>query len=101
MKKYIIWVLIIISYVSVSAQTTDTTKTDSTLNRWIPTFVTGLNISQIAFSNWTKGGDNAISWTLTGDFNAQHKSTSWIFKTQLKGAYGRTKLGGKESSCLE
>ena len=31
-------------------------KPDSTLNRWIPSMVAGLNISQISFKDWTKGG---------------------------------------------
>lgn len=69
-------------------------EADSTMYKWTPSLVTGLNISQIAFSNWTKGGDNAFTWTLTGDFTLEYKTTQWKFNNQLKAAYGRTKLGG-------
>lgn len=69
-------------------------EADSTLYKWIPSLVTGLNISQIAFSNWTQGGDNALTWTVKGNFILKYKTTGWKFNNELKGAYGRTKLGG-------
>jgi hypothetical protein len=69
-------------------------QSDST--KWAYTGVTGLNINQIALSNWTQGGDNAIAWTLTGTFAADHKSSSWSFYNNLKLAYGRTKLGAAD-----
>ena len=37
---------------------------------WFPSGIAGLNLSQISLSNWTQGGDNALSWVLTGDFSA-------------------------------
>ncbi len=43
----------------------DTLRSD-TVNVWIPTMVTALNLSQIAFNNWTQGGSNSLSWTVTG-----------------------------------
>ncbi len=64
--------------------------------KWAYSGVTGLNINQIALSNWTQGGDNAIAWTLTGVFAADHKSSSWSFYNNLKLAYGRTKLGAAD-----
>lgn len=66
---------------------------DSTLYRWTPSLITGLNISQIAFSNWIKGGENALTWTFTGNFELEYNTTDWKFKNQLKVAYGRSKLG--------
>lgn len=69
---------------------------DSTKYKWIPSLVTGLNISQIAFSNWTQGGENSITWTLTGDFGLKYKMEHWMFKNQLKAAYGRSKQGSED-----
>ncbi len=66
---------------------------DTTLNRWVPGVVAGLNISQIAFSNWTQGGENSLAWTITGKFNAMYKAEKWEFKNELKSAYGQTKIG--------
>ena len=66
------------------------------LNTWLPTAATGLNISQLALSNWTQGGENSITWTLTGTGGLIYKSIEWTFKNNLKFAYGRTKLGGAD-----
>ena len=39
------------------------TDIDSTkLNKWTPTSAAGLNISQLALTNWSQGGDNSFSW---------------------------------------
>lgn len=74
---------------------------DSTLNKWTPSIVSGLNISQIAFSNWTKGGENSLAWTLTGRFLANYKTLDWTFKNDLKAAYGQTKLGSAETKLTD
>jgi hypothetical protein len=71
-------------------------KPDSTLNKWIPSMVAGLNISQISFKDWTKGGDNSITWTLTGDFSVLRKSESWTWSSRLKATYGRTKISNND-----
>lgn len=92
MKKILSVVILILFSINTFAQD----KPDSTLNKWIPSIVTGLNISQIAFSNWTQGGENSWVWTLTGNFNAAYKTKAWTFKNELKAAYGQTKLGGDD-----
>ncbi|MCL5031192.1 MAG: DUF3078 domain-containing protein [Bacteroidetes bacterium] len=69
---------------------------DTTLNKWIPTAIAGLNISQLALSNWTQGGENSLTWTLTGNLGLKYLTTEWRFKNDIKIAYGRTKLGGAD-----
>jgi hypothetical protein len=70
---------------------------DSTLQNHIAVSgIAGLNISQLALSNWTQGGTNSITWTLTGNFGLKYTSNNWIFTNSLKIAYGRTKLGGND-----
>ena len=56
---------------------------DTILYKWLPTAVAGLNINQIALSNWTSGGDNAISWTLTGIFGLKYITEDWSFRNNL------------------
>ncbi len=90
MKKSLLLLLIIIS-TSLFAQDA---KKDSVNTDWIPTLTTGLNINQIAFSNWVKGGDNSIAWSLLGDFKLSKGWGDWNFNSELKGAYGRSKIGG-------
>jgi hypothetical protein len=68
-------------------------STDSLKGKWIPSLTTGLAISQIAFSNWVKGGENSIAWTLNGNFSINRDSKPWIFKNQVKAQYGRAKIG--------
>lgn len=87
MKKNVI-LFIIITTLSIFAQVPDSLK-----NKWIPGLVTGINISQIAFSNWVKGGDNSISWVFMGDFRLDNTSEIWSFKNSVKAAYGRSKIG--------
>jgi hypothetical protein len=69
---------------------------DSTMHKWVPSLVSGLNISQIALENWSQGGENSLAYTLTADFNLKYKSEHWRFKNQIKGAFGKTKLGDDE-----
>lgn len=69
---------------------------DSTFYKWIPSLVGGLNFSQIAFSNWTKGGENSITWAVNGDFNLEYHNKSIGFQTKLKSIYGRTKFDGDD-----
>lgn len=69
---------------------------DTLLYDWVPEAAIGLNINQIALSNWTSGGDNAISWTLSGNVGLKNITTEWGFINNLSLAYGRTKLGGSD-----
>jgi len=62
-------------------------------NKWFYSGVAGLNISQIALDNWTQGGDNALAFTLLGNFGAKYVDSPWTFNNGLKLAFGRTKLG--------
>lgn len=59
---------------------------------WNPNGVVGLNLSQIAFSNWTQGGSNSLAFTFYSNFGAVYFSYPWKWKSYLKSAFGRTKL---------
>lgn len=60
---------------------------------WVAEGVTGLNVSQIAFSNWTQGGENSLTWTIFGDFLVEYHAEPWVLANSLKVSYGKTKLG--------
>jgi Protein of unknown function (DUF3078) len=89
MKKTI---LLFIIFCSISIYS----QTDSVKFGWTPQGVAGLNLSQIAFTNWSQGGDNSISWTFFSNFGLNFKDTLWNWKNNLKLAYGRTKLGNAD-----
>lgn len=63
---------------------------------WVPMAAVGLNISQVALSNWTQGGENAVAISFIGTGGLKYYSDSWRFKNDLKLAYGRTKLGSRD-----
>jgi hypothetical protein len=88
--KYIILLLLVFSVSGIS-------QTDSLKQKpWTFSGVAGLNINQIALSNWSAGGDNSIAWTMTWNFGALYQSGAWKVNNNLKLAYGRTKLGSDE-----
>lgn len=65
---------------------------DSVKAEWKAKGIAGFNISQIAFSDWSQGGDNSITYSLIGNFNLNYVSSEWTFKNGLKIAYGQTKI---------
>jgi hypothetical protein len=68
-------------------------EADSVKGPWTPKGIVGLNISQIAFDNWVLGGDNALTYSIYGNFGADYKENNWTFTNSLKLVYGQTKLG--------
>ena len=87
MKKMLV-IFLLISSITIKGQTPD-----SLIGKWIPSLTTGIGISQIAFSNWVKGGESSIAWTLIGDFTLNREKKPWIIKNQIKAQYGRAKIG--------
>lgn len=68
-------------------------KPDTLLNTWIPKGISGLNIAQIAFSDWSQGGDNSITYSIFGIFGLNYYTETWGFRNNLKITYGQTKIG--------
>ncbi|NWF49690.1 MAG: DUF3078 domain-containing protein [Ignavibacteriaceae bacterium] len=89
--KYLLFFLVAVN-LTLAQSETDTIKKPG----WYPAGVAGLNLSQVAFSNWSQGGDNSLAWTLFSKVNYDYFSPDWIFKNELKLAYGRTKLGSAD-----
>jgi hypothetical protein len=56
----------------------------------------GLNVSQLALSNWSQGGENSLTWVLIGNGAINYIGEKWNFRNNLKLAYGRTKIGSQE-----
>jgi hypothetical protein len=90
MKKIIITVALLLTTTVIAQQDT------IIFHQWVPKVIAGLNLSQISLSNWTQGGEDAISWTLLGNGSLYRRSELWHFRNDLKLAYGRTKLGSSD-----
>jgi Protein of unknown function (DUF3078) len=65
-------------------------------NGWNTKGTTGLNLSQIALSNWSQGGDNSMAFDLIGNFSFIYFSSPFRLDNNLKLSYGRTKIGGED-----
>lgn len=88
MRKIILSFLFFIA-INLFAQTPDSLK-----NKWIPSLVTNIGFNQIAFTNWVKGGENSIAWSILTNFTYDNVSDLWTYKNSLKTTYGRSKIGG-------
>ncbi len=60
---------------------------------WTPKGIVGINLSQVAFSNWSQGGENTLAYTFFTLFGLDYIGDPWRWKNSLKFAYGRTKFG--------
>jgi hypothetical protein len=103
MTKYLLMILCFITNgvtadSGLMAQTVkpDTLRSD-TINVWIPTMVTALNLSQLSFNNWTQGGSNSLSWTVTGNVGYDYKGEKWGLNNHLRVGYGKTKIGSQSA----
>ncbi len=63
---------------------------------WNMSGTTGLNLSQIALSNWSQGGDNSMAFDLTGNFKFIYFASPFRLDNKLQLSFGRTKIGGQD-----
>ncbi|MFO7524501.1 MAG: DUF3078 domain-containing protein [Ignavibacteriaceae bacterium] len=99
MRKIIISLIITISF-PVLAQLEEIPKpqdfvdpSDTTLvDGWNPFGVVGLNLSQVAFKNWTQGGSNSLAFVAYTNIGAAYLSHPWKWKSLLKASFGRTNI---------
>ena len=88
--------LLVILMLAIPCSTFAQTISDSLLYKWIPKGVAGINVSQIALSDWAQGGDNAVTWILNAEMGLNYYTRSYSLLNNLKLAYGRTKLGSED-----
>ncbi|MBI3195071.1 MAG: DUF3078 domain-containing protein [Ignavibacteriae bacterium] len=62
---------------------------------WKHSLVSGLNLTQVAFTDWAQGGENALAWTLLLDGKSSRESESVIWSNTYKFAFGQTRLGSQ------
>jgi len=67
-------------------------KADSTLDKWEPNLKLELNLSQIAFKDWSKGGESSFSFTGIVNWKMKYKSENWSFENEFGAAAGRSKV---------
>ncbi len=90
MKKTVVLLLLAFLYTTLFAQDEKPKK------GWETSGVAAFNISQVALSNWTQGGDNSLAFNVIGNFAANYYANPWKFTNALKISFGKTKIGDQE-----
>jgi len=93
MKSALIASLVFIVSWSLYSQDSTEVKKDTL---WVPKGVASLNLSQVALSNWSQGGQSSIAFTFMTLMGLDYIGDPWKWKNGLKFAYGRTKYGDEE-----
>ena len=70
----------------------DTTKAPD--YGWKHTLVSGLNLTQVAFTDWAQGGENALAWALTLEGKSVNDLERSNWSNSYKFAFGQARLGG-------
>lgn len=60
---------------------------------WKHSVVSGLNLTQVSYTNWVQGGENAIAYTLTLDGKSTLTGATTLWENQYRFAFGQTRLG--------
>ncbi len=71
-------------------------QTDTTKSPWKHTIVSGLNLSQVAYKDWTQGGENSLAWTVSIDGKSEQEHEKTLWTNNYKFAFGQTKIGNQE-----
>jgi hypothetical protein len=80
--------------VSVFAQELTTTKSPDTISYWTQKNKLGFDISEIAFVNWSAGGNSAISGLFKGEFLRMYAKENRKWVNELFIRYGLNKQDG-------
>lgn len=89
MKKAILLILALSSANAIAQ--TDSVKVPP--YGWKIEMVAAVTLSQIAFTNWTAGGDNALAWALTADGKSVDEQEKTTWTNNYKFAFGQARLG--------
>jgi hypothetical protein len=64
---------------------------DKPAKSWVYTGITGLNLNQASFSNWTAGGVNSVAFSASGKFSANKTKDKFTWNNNLNLIYGMVK----------
>jgi hypothetical protein len=93
MKKIYFSLLIVFSVICLKAQT-DTTKVEP---NWKVGGVVTLNVSQVSFTNWAAGGQNAVGGNAFVNLFANYKKNRMTWDNTLDLGYGKIRQGSEDA----
>lgn len=91
MKTSIICILLLFAAM---AQAQDSTK-PAPVYGWKHGMVAGLTLTQVAFTDWAQGGENALSYALNADGKSVEDELGSNWENTYKFAFGQTRIGGQ------
>jgi hypothetical protein len=62
---------------------------------WKNSLVTGLTLTQVAFTDWAQGGENALAYSITADGKSEDDELSSNWTTLYKVAFGQARIGAQ------
>ncbi|MBI1807139.1 MAG: DUF3078 domain-containing protein [Ignavibacteria bacterium] len=80
-------------FCTLTAYGEDTTKIPT--HGWKHGLVTGLTLTQVAFTDWAQGGENALAYTIFADGKSVEDEEVINWTTAYKFAFGQTRLGAQ------
>lgn len=93
MKKFLFVLIILIPALAWSQEPTP--------KKWEWTGITGLNLNQASFSNWTAGGINSVAFSALGKYTGNYTKNKLTWKNNLNLMYGMYKEKDKEMTKNE
>lgn len=87
-------IFLVLFSITISAQEVIATKSTDTISYWTKKNKVGFDISEIAFVNWSAGGNSAISGLLKGDFSRIYAKGNQKWVNDLTIRYGLNKQDG-------
>ena len=62
---------------------------------WAHSLVAGLTMTQVTFTDWAQGGENALSYSISADGKSVDENPASNWTTLYKFAFGQTRLGNQ------
>lgn len=84
--KILGWILLSLIFVADAQPIADTSN-------WKHTVVTGVTATQVSYTDWAQGGENALAWTATLEGKSLYELPAYVWTNTYTFAYGNTKLG--------
>lgn len=91
MRLSLILLILLLSFTLLQAQT----PTDTPEFGWKHSLVAGLTLTQIAFTDWVQGGENALACTISADGKSVEDQLTLNWSTSYRFAFGQTRLGSQ------
>ncbi|HET8886035.1 MAG TPA: DUF3078 domain-containing protein [Salinimicrobium sp.] len=96
-KGTILLFFIFLSFKNFAAE--DSTNVDEPIKYeefWTSKSALGINISEMAFVNWSAGGNNSITTLLSADFSKKYKDAYYSWDNSISMKYGMNAQEGQE-----